>query len=299
MERTGRRLSCLTPRPGHIGVFENVHFHPGGTKVVIFALYVICSGSGGKMSTPRKLTVKRIAVLAANGFEQVELERAVATLTQAGAMVAVVALHPGRIRGVRMHQSAELVRVDHTIDDVQVDDYDGLLIPGGCACPDMLRQSALARSFVRQFDQARKPIALLSQAPLVLVSAGLAKNRTLTSWPGVRDDIVNAGATWLNQPIVCDANYLSCRSSQDIELFLGELVPFFEGESRTTSPLLKAQSDPPQEKPAELQNQSLRWLAAPSVGAMLSLALLGVGVVAAQHARHKPSESDGDNAPAP
>jgi protease I len=242
------------------------------------------------MNTPKPLAGKRIAVLAADGFEQAELRTPLAALADGGADVTLVSLRRGRIRGVHMHQPGDLVRVDKTIDDAQADDYDGLLIPGGYISPDSLRQSAPVRAFVRQFDAAGKPLALLSQAPLILVSAGLAPRRTLTSWPGIRDDVVNAGATWLNQDVVRDAHLLSCRGAQDLAAFVQALTPFFAGEPAqhgTGTNASGAQSDPAQDKPLEQPNQSLRWLAAPSFGTMLSLALLGVGVVAAQRVRHK------------
>jgi protease I len=237
------------------------------------------------MNPIKILAGKRIAVLTADGCEQAELKTPVAALTDAGADVTLVSLRRGRIRGMHMHQPGELVRVDKTIDDVHASDYDGLFIPGGYVSPDILRQSAPVRAFVRQCDAAGKPIALMSQAPLILVSAGLAARRTLTSWPGVRDDVVNAGATWLNQDVVRDAHVLSGRCTQDMAAFVQALVPFFAGEPAAAAP--DAQSDPAQDKPLEQPNQSLRWLAAPSFGAMLSLALLGVGVVAAQRVRHR------------
>jgi protease I len=244
------------------------------------------------MSTIKILAGKRIAVLAADGFEQAELKAAVAALEGSGAAVTLVSLRRGRIRGMHMHQPGDLVRVDRTIADAQVADHDGLFIPGGYISPDILRQSARARDFVQQFDIAGKPIAVLSQAPLVLVSAGLAARRTLTSWPGVRDDVVNAGATWLNQDVVRDAHVLSSRCTQDMAAFVDALIPFFAAEDTAATNERQAHSDPPQEQPLEQPNQSLRWLAAPSFGAMLSLALLGVGVVAAQRARYRPAPVD-------
>ena len=239
------------------------------------------------MNTSKRLAGKRVAILAADGFEQAELKTPVAALADAGAVAEVVSLRRGRIRGMHMYQPGDLVRVDVRLDDAQAADYDGLLVPGGYISPDSLRQSAPARAFVRQFDAAGKPIALLSQAPLILVSAGLAPRRTLTSWPGIRDDAVNAGATWLNQDVVRDANVLSCRGTQDLAPFVQALVPFFAGEPATSANAAEAQSDPAQDNPLERPNQSLRWLAAPSFGTMLSLALLGVGVVAAQRVRQK------------
>ena len=247
------------------------------------------------MSSPRNLKGRRIAVLAADGFEKVELTVPLKALRAAGADVDVVSLRPGRIRGVNLILPATRVRVDKTVEQTDVRDYDGLLVPGGYISPDSLRQSAPARAFVRQFDAAGKPIALLSQAPSILVSAGLAPRRTLTSWPGIRDDVVNAGATWLNQDVVRDVHLLSCRGVQDMAALVQALVPFFAGEPSTQANAAEAQSDPAQDKPLEQPNQSLRWLAAPSFGTMLSLALLGVGVVAAQRVRQKTASA---NAPA-
>jgi protease I len=237
------------------------------------------------MNISKPLAGKRIAVLAADGFEQTELTTSTGVLADGGAAVTLVSLRRGRIRGMHMHQPGELVRVDVAIDDAQAADYDGLLLPGGYFSPDVLRQSAPARAFVREFDAAGKPVALLSQAPLILVSAGLAPRRTLTSWPGVRDDIVNAGATWRNAAVVRDAHLLSCRGAHDMAAFVPALIALYAGEPAAAG--ADAPSDPAPGMPHDHPNQTLRWLAAPSFGAMLSLALLGVGVVAAQRGRHK------------
>jgi protease I len=244
------------------------------------------------MYTPKQLTGKKIAVLAADGYEQAELKTPVAALIEAGADVTLVSLRRGRIRGMHLHQPGDLVRVDKTIADARAADYDALFIPGGHVSPDTLRQSAPARAFVRDFDAARKPIALLSQAPLILVSAGLAARRALAAWPGVRDDVVNAGATWLNEDVARDGHVLSGRCTQDMAAFVRALVPLCAGEPAAPALPPRTQSDPPQEQPVEQPNQSLRWLAAPSFGTMLSLALLGVGVVAAQRVRHRQAAAD-------
>jgi protease I len=239
------------------------------------------------------LNGKRIAVLVADGYEQGELEAALAGLKAAGAATTVVALRPGRIRGMHVHQPADLQRVDKKIEDAQADDYDGLLVPGGYIGPDLLRQSAPARAFVRAFDAAGKPIALMSHAALLLISSGLAGGRMLTSWPGVRDDMVNAGATWLNRDVVRDGHFLSSRTPQDAAAFVRELPAFLAGEPQAAPSSVSADSDPPQQAPSELPDQPLRWLAAPSLGAMLSLAILGVGVVAA-NSRRKRGDKDKD-----
>ena len=130
--------------------------------------------------------------------------------------VDIVSLRPGRIRGVNLHEPASRVSVDRTLPEASVADYDALLIPGGLINPDLLRQSELARRFVREFDASGKPIATLCHGPWLLSSAGLTEGRTMTSWPGVRDDLVNAGATWLDREIVLDRNWLTSRGPQDL-----------------------------------------------------------------------------------
>jgi protease I len=256
------------------------------------------------MSVSGLLTGKRMAVLTADGVEQTELDAVLAALKDAGAQAALIALRPGRLRSMNVHQPADLVRVDKIIDDAGAADYDGLLIPGGYIAPDLLRQSARVRDFVRAFDTAGKPIAAMSHAALVLVSCGLAAGRTLTSWPGLRDDLVNAGAVWLNQDVVRNGALLTSRTPQDAAAFVRALVPFLAGEAEAlatgssagasagASASSPASSDPPQQSPSELPDQSLRWLAAPSLGAMLSLAIVGVGVVAANRSRRRRGARD-------
>lgn len=251
------------------------------------------------MSALKQLVGKRIAVLAADGFEKEELASPVAALKQAGAEVVIVALHPGRIRGMSVHQPAELIAVDKTVNKVRAGDYDGLVIPGGYISPDLLRQSALARGFICDLNALGKPIVMLSQAAVVLASAGLVRDRSLTSWPGVRDDLVNAGALWLNDEVVRDANWLSSRGPQDVAVLIQEMIPLFAGAPETIRTLRPSYSDPQREEPAEVPGQPLRWLATPSVRTMLGLALLGVGVVAASRGRRgQPSAAGQAQAPA-
>jgi protease I len=255
------------------------------------------------MSALQTLAGKRIAVLAANGVDQDELHAAVAALTAAGAEAPLVALTAGRIRGMHQHQPGELLRVAATVDEAVASDYDGLLVPGGPISPDLLRQSAAAREFVSQMEALARPLAFLSQAPLLLVSAGLARQRVLTSWPGIRDDMVNAGAVWLNRPVVRDRTMLFGRGPQDLDAFVRDLPGFFAREPVTAPAAADGvpetartgtESDPPQQKPSEAPDEPLRWLSAPSVGAMLGLALLGVGVVATNRGRRKREERAAD-----
>ena len=197
------------------------------------------------MSNRRRLKDRSIAVLAADGFEKVELVVPLRALQLAGAKADVVSLRHGRIRGVNLHMPATRVGVDKTLREADPSDYDGLLLPGGFINPDLLRQSAQAREFVNAFAASDKPIVTLCHGPWVLASAGLLGGRTLTSWPGIRDDLVNAGATWLDQEVVRDRNLVTSRGPQDMAAFIPEMIDAFAA----TSPVPQAaapnrESDP-------------------------------------------------------
>jgi len=165
--------------------------------------------------------------------------------------------------------------VDHTLSEVSVSDYHALLIPGGFINPDLLRQSAEAREFVRKFDASGKPIATLCHGPWLLASAGLTSGRRMTSWPGVRDDMVNAGATWLDDAVVRDGNWLTSRGPQDLVPFVRALVTFFAGRSQaveSTPPGTRATSSPQRTAPPQLVLGAMKWLPRPS---FRTLALAG------------------------
>ena len=211
-----------------------------------------------------QLKGRRIAVLAADGFEKVELTIPVAALRLAGAQVEIVSLRHGRIRGVNLHEPASRVKVDHLVSEVTPDEYDALLIPGGFINPDLLRQSSAVRQFVRDFDASGKPIATLCHGPWVLASAGLTQGRSMTSWPGVRDDLVNAGATWLDEEVVRDKNWLTSRGPQDMVPFVSALVPFFAGTGeKLTAQTTASMSAPPRESPPAVVLSAMKWLPRP------------------------------------
>jgi protease I len=172
----------------------------------------------------KNLKNRKIAVLMADGFEMAEYTVPVNALRLAGADITVVSLRRGRIRGVNLHEPAHKVRANLTVDKAAAADYDGLFIPGGFINPDLLRQSATARKFVSDFESARKPIVTLCHGPWVLASTGLLQGRTVTSWPGIRDDMVNAGATWLDTPVVRDGNWLTSRGPQDFAQFVPAIL---------------------------------------------------------------------------
>ena len=174
-----------------------------------------------------RLTGRRIAVLAADGFEKVELTLPVAALRAARAEVEIVSLRPGRIRGVDQLEPRLRVAVGRTVQQAEVDAYDALLVPGGSVSGDLLRQSEAAREFVRRFDAAGKPIAALCHGPWVLASAELTAGRRLTSWPGIQQQLVDTGATWLDEPLVRDGNVLTGRGRGDLGRFVEAMLEHF------------------------------------------------------------------------
>jgi protease I len=238
----------------------------------------------------RSLTGRRVAVLAADGFEKIELAVPLAALRSAGAEVEIVSLRRGRIRGVNLHEPASRVRVNKILQEARPVDYDALFVPGGFINPDLLRQSAAAREFVREFDTANKPIATLCHGPWVLASANLVSGRAMTSWPGVRDDLVNAGATWLDEAVVKDRNLITSRGPQDLAEFVPALVRHFASvESGVSDAQPGRTSSPQRNEPPTAVLTAMKWLPRPSLRTALGLALLvgGGALWAARASRNR------------
>jgi len=228
------------------------------------------------MSSKRTLKGRRIAVLAADGFEKVELTVPMHALRAAGAKVDVVSLKRGRIRGLNLNLPATRVRVDRTVEQAAAGDYDGLLVPGGFINPDLLRQSASARELVREFVESGKPVVTLCHGPWVLASAGVLQGRTLTSWAGIRDDVVNAGATWLDQEVVRDGNLTTSRGPQDMAGFIPAMLDAFAAAPHAaTSAGSVPGSDAQRSSPPDLVTAATRWSPKPS-----AVAVAGVGLAA-------------------
>lgn len=227
-----------------------------------------------------RLAGKKLAVLVADGFEMAEFTVPVNALRLAGADITVVSLRRGRIRGVNLHEPAHKIRADMTVDQANEADYDALFIPGGFINPDLLRQSAQARSFVASFERAKKPIATLCHGPWVLASAGLASGRTLTSWPGIRDDMTNAGANWLDQAVMHDGNWLTSRGPQDFAEFVPAVVDFFSGAnpSREYTNGGTTKSSPQRNEPPRAVLTTLKWMPRPSFRGF-ALGLLAGGLI--------------------
>jgi protease I len=169
----------------------------------------------------------RIAVIAADGFEQVEVTRPVKALEKHGADVEIISLRPGSIQGMNLLYPGKKIDVDRTVFTADADDYHGLHIPGGFINPDFLRQSEQVLDFVRAFEAAGKPISTICHGPWVLVSAGLMQGRRVASWPGIKDDIRNAGGEWVDEKVVHDENWVSSRSPLDLPAFDKAIVAHF------------------------------------------------------------------------
>jgi len=173
---------------------------------------------------------KKVAILAADMFERVELEEPRKALEDAGADVEVVSIHDGEIQGFDHFDPADTVKVDHTVEAVSPDDYDALMIPGGVGNPDQLRGDENAVSFVQQFHQAGKPIAVICHGPWVLVESGAVRGKRVTSWPTLATDIRNAGGEWVDDEVVVDGNLITSRKPDDLPAFNREMLRIFSGE---------------------------------------------------------------------
>jgi len=171
-----------------------------------------------------KIEGKRIAILAADGFEQSELMVPKQRLEEAGAKVDIISLKSGEIWGWKGGDWAESIPVDRTIDAVKTDEYDALVIPGGQINPDLLRADKDAVALVRDFYEAQKPIAAVCHAPWVLVEAGLAKGRKMTSYHSMATDVKNAGAKWVDREVVVDQGVVTSRNPGDLEAFSAKII---------------------------------------------------------------------------
>jgi protease I len=173
------------------------------------------------------LTGRRVAIIATDLVEQVELVEPRRALEDAGAATELVSLKAGAIQGVNHDEKADLHRVDRVVSEVSAADYDALLIPGGVANPDRLRTDAAAVDLVRSFRAAGKPIAAICHGPWLLVEAGIVADRKLTSWPSLQTDVRNAGGTWVDREVVADDGIITSRKPDDIAAFNKTMIAEF------------------------------------------------------------------------
>ena len=179
------------------------------------------------MNSSGPLRGKKVAILATDGFEQVELMEPKMALEAAGAKVDVISPKAGEIKGWKLTDWGDRTKVDRTLDDAKPADYDGLVLPGGQINPDKLRIEPKAVAFVTEFFNSGKPIGAICHGPWMLVEAGVVKKKTLTSWPSVRTDIRNAGGHWVDEEVVTDGNLTTSRNPDDIPAFSKRLIQEF------------------------------------------------------------------------
>jgi protease I len=171
---------------------------------------------------------KRIAFLTANeGVEQVELTRPWEAVKEAGGEPELIAPEEGDVQAFNHLDKADTFPVDKTVDQANVDDYDGLVLPGGVANPDNLRTHESAVHFARSFFEAGKPVAAICHAPWTLVEADVVRDRTLTSWPSVQTDIRNAGGNWVDEEVHVDGGLVTSRKPDDLGAFCAKAIEEF------------------------------------------------------------------------
>ena len=172
----------------------------------------------------QNLDGKTIAILATNGYEQSELEVPRDTLRDAGAQVHVISLEPGEIKGWDKDDWGRTAKVDKALDQADAADYDAIVLPGGQINPDLLRVEDKAIAFIKHFWQEKKVVAAICHAPWLLIEAGIAKGRKLTSYPSVKTDLINAGAHWEDSAVVTDQGLITSRNPGDLEAFCNKIA---------------------------------------------------------------------------
>jgi protease I len=175
----------------------------------------------------RDLTGKKVAILVAEGFEQVELIKPRKALDKIGAETKVVSPQEGEVRGWNLKRWGKTIAVDAPLETADPSLFDALLLPGGVMNPDKLRMNPKAVEFVKHFVDSGKPIAAICHAPWMLIEAGAVKGRTMTSWPSLRTDLTNAGAQWVDQEVVVDGGLITSRMPDDIRAFNKKMIEEF------------------------------------------------------------------------
>lgn len=194
---------------------------------------------------------RRVAILATDGVEQVELEEPRKALDEAGALTHLIALEEGSIQAMNDDEKGARIPVDRTIADARPSEYDALLLPGGVANPDHLRMDQRAVQFVREFMLSEKPVAAICHAPWMLVEANAVAGRTLTSWPSLQTDIRNAGGEWVDEKVRIDDRLITSRKPADLPEFCQAIVREFASSIEVTErlDLIGEQSFPASDPP--------------------------------------------------
>jgi protease I len=174
-----------------------------------------------------KLQGKRVAFLATDMVEQVELTEPWKAIEDAGAIPELVSLQEGEIQGFNHYDKADTFKVDRTVEEASADDYDALVIPGGVGNPDTMRMDENAVEFTRQFFEQGKPVGVICHGAWMLVESGIVGGRTVTSWPSLRTDIRNAGGKWVDQEVVVEDGLVTSRKPDDLPAFNAKIVEEF------------------------------------------------------------------------
>jgi len=174
-----------------------------------------------------KLNGKKVAILVANGFEQVELTEPREALQEAGASTAIISPEDSEVKGWKHIEWGDKFPVDVALDDADSNDYDALLLPGGVMNPDKLRMNEKAVDFIKEFFTAGKPIAAICHGPWTLIEAEAVRGRTVTSWPSLKTDLRNAGAEWIDREVVVDNGLVTSRKPDDIPAFNDKMIEEF------------------------------------------------------------------------
>lgn len=169
----------------------------------------------------------KVAMLVADGFQQVEMTGPKKTLEEAGALVTIVSPVSGKVKGFKGASWGDEFNVDKKLDQAKSEEFDALVIPGGSLSPDTLQATSVAIDFVKGFISSRKPIAAICRGPLVLIAANGVKGKKMTSWPSIREDLVKAGALWVDEEVVKDENMITSRNPNDVPVFSKAAVNLF------------------------------------------------------------------------
>ena len=192
-----------------------------------------------------KLQGKRVAFLATDMVEQVELTKPWRAVKDAGGTPELVSLKEGEIQGFNHYDKADTFKVDRTVEEARAEDYDALVIPGGVGNPDTMRTDENAVQLVRDFFEQGKPVGVICHGPWMLVEAGVVRGRKVTSWPSLQTDIRNAGGDWVDQEVVVDDGLVTSRKPDDLPAFNEKIVEeFCEGRHEQQAASAKADATP-------------------------------------------------------
>jgi protease I len=192
-----------------------------------------------------ELQGKRVAFLATDMVEQVELTEPWKAVQEAGATPELISLEEGEIQGFNHYDKADTFTVDKTVEEARADDYDALVIPGGVGNPDTMRADENAVELTRQFFEQGKPVGAICHGPWMLVEGGVVRGRTVTSWPSLQTDIRNAGGNWVDQEVVVDQGLVTSRKPDDLPAFNAKIVEeFAEGRHEQQATSVRSDATP-------------------------------------------------------